>query len=126
MIGHGTNVSINNGSTARQVSRLIGHGGVVVTPLPAESFLSKVLVKAVSKNIKKDPKTFTLRNVNMAIIRSPDSLKGEIKRQFNDDIVNGDFEVGYVHSNNMESLRIFWTFGVTSKVGRNMFYGVTG
>ena len=96
MVGSGANVSINQVRFRR---------GVVVTPVPAGSIISKVLVKAVNQKVKKDPKTFTLRNVNTCIVNSPDSLKKEIRKQLKDDIINGDFEVGYLHSNTVVMFR---------------------
>lgn len=110
IISHGASVNINHGSTLRQ-STTSGHGvvaghGVVVTPLPAGSLIDKVLVKAVNmKAKKKDPKTFTLRNINTFILRTPELLKKEIKKQFKDDIIDEDFEIGYVHSSSVVTIR---------------------
>ena len=65
-------------------------GGVTITPVPA-SVIGKVLLKAVTKKAKKDPKTFTLRNINTLI---PDILKKEIRQQFKDDVMS-EFDIGY-------------------------------
>lgn len=59
----------------------------------------------MNEGTKKDPKTFTLRDVNTCIVRTPDLLKKEIKRQFKEDITDSDFEVGYHHSNNLVTFR---------------------
>lgn len=98
--GCAANVSINNGSATTNKS---GHG-VVITPLPPGSIINKVLLKAVYKNTKKDAKTFTLRNVNTLIVRTPQTLKKEIQRQFKNDICD-DFEIGYCHSTNIVTIR---------------------
>ena len=50
VINHGTNVSINNGSTQGQT---LSTHGVVITPLPPGVLISKVLVKTVNKKAKK-------------------------------------------------------------------------
>lgn len=88
--------------------------GVLVTPVPPEAIINKVLVKAVSKTVKKEFKTFSLRNVNTIILKTPESLKREIKRQFAEDIINESFEIGYIHSTHVviirkiEDLMDFW------------------
>ena len=87
-------------------------GGVTITPVPA-SVIGKVLLKAVTKKAKKDPKTFTLRNINTLIVRSPDILKKEIRQQFKDDVTS-EFDIGYqagssvVYIRNSQDLIDIW------------------
>ena len=82
---------------------------VLVTPVPPGStprpeYISKLMLKAVSK-VGKNSKLFTLRNVNMNLVRSCEQLKATIRHQFENDIVADDFDVGYVNGNNMISIR---------------------
>ena len=58
--------------------------------------MDKVLLKVVNKKGKKDPKTFTLRNINQHALLTCDDLKGVIRKKLSDDITSGDFDVGYV------------------------------
>ena len=79
--------------------------GVLVTQVPPEAIINKVLVKAVNKTVKKEFKTFSLRNVNTIILKTPESLKREIKKQFAEDIIDGSFEIGYIHSTHIVTIR---------------------
>ena len=64
------------------------------------------MVRVLNQTVpKKDPKTFTLRNINTAVINTPRLLKCEIWKQFKEDIVGADFEVGYVHSSTLVTFR---------------------
>lgn len=58
--------------------------------------MDRVLLKAVNKKGKKDPNTFTLRDINQHALVTCDDLNGVIKRKLSDDITSGDFDVGYV------------------------------
>ena len=57
------------------------------------SKVDKVLLKAVNKKGKKDPKTFTLRNITQHALLTCEDLKGGIRTKLSDDITNGDFDV---------------------------------
>ena len=57
------------------------------------SKVDKVLLKAVNKKGKKEPKTFTLRDVDRLAFLTCDNLKSVIKRKLSDDITVGDFDI---------------------------------
>ncbi len=61
-------------------------------------------MKAFCKGSKKDPKTFTLRDVPTAAISSCKQLKQEIRAQLHEDIVR-DFVVGYIQGSTPVSIR---------------------
>lgn len=65
----------------------------------------KVLLKAVNKKGKKDPKTFTLRNIDQHALLTCDNLKGVIRRKLIDDITTSDFDVGYVQGATVVCIR---------------------
>ena len=117
-------VTVNNGSGSG-ISQAGSHGytskgsTVTVTPLgpprPSQITLTrstpigthKLLIKVVEKGEKqtKDPgKIFTLRNVNPTSVSSMEGLKSLIRAQLADDIVDR-FDIGYIHSNKIISLR---------------------
>ena len=78
---------------------------LLVTPVspgstPCPEYISKLMLKAYY--VGKNSKLFTLRNVNMNLVRS---LQATIRYQFENDIVGDDFDVGYVNGNNMISIR---------------------
>lgn len=50
----------------------------------------------MNKKGKKDPKTFTLRNIDQHALLTCDNLKVVIRRKLIDDITTSDFDVGYV------------------------------
>ena len=56
-------------------------------------------------SLKKEFETFSLRNVNTIILKTPESLKREIKKQFAEDIIDGSFEIGYIHSTHIVTIR---------------------
>ena len=64
----------------------------------------KLLVKAFYRGTRKDPKTFTLRNVPTAAINSCKQLKQEIRAQLHEDIVK-DFDVGYIQGSTPVCIR---------------------
>lgn len=103
----GKNISF--GSTVINNQSASSSRGVSITPLPAGSVISKILLKAVTKTkkAKKAPKTFTLRNVNTILIRSPETLKKEIQKQFRDDILSDmdRFDIGYLAGTNVVHIR---------------------
>jgi len=67
--------------------------------------VDKVLLKAVNKKGKKDPKTFTLRNIDQHALLTCDNLKGVIRRKLIDDITTSDFDVGYVQGTTVVCMR---------------------
>ncbi len=86
-------------------------GRVLTTPLSftdlskkQDTIKKKILIKAVLKSYKKDPKTFTLRDVNISKIVTCDYLKLLIKSQFNNDL-SKDFDVGYYDGSTVVSIR---------------------
>ena len=110
---------VNNGAvTSRQPGTGIARQ-VLVTPLtrstPADTIIQQQCVfaitrsslnsqtsslasliqvlKVVNKKGKKDPKTFTLRNINQHALMTCDDLKGVIRKKLSDDITSGDFDV---------------------------------
>lgn len=73
----GNSVNFNNGALINQGTSCKSGHGVTITRLPPGSIITKVLLKAVTKKAKKDPKTFTLRSINTVLVRSPDLLEKE-------------------------------------------------
>ena len=86
---------------------------VVVTPLPASCAsasasepIAKVLLKAVSKAAKgSSHKLFTLRHVDARKMLSCEEVKRVIRSQLKEDIVLGDFDVGFLSGNNVITIR---------------------
>ena len=73
---------------------------VSVTPKPP-NVIDKVFLKAVSKDKSgKNQKIFTIRNINSTRVASRDDLNGEIRTQLQGDIVQSDFDVGFVSAGN--------------------------
>ncbi len=70
-----------------------------------ESAILKAVCKGPKKT-KREPKTFTLRNINTVEVCSGDKLKHAIKTQLRDDIVahEEDFEVGVIQGTNVVSI----------------------
>ena len=66
--------------------------------------VDKVLLKAVNKKGKKDPKTFTLRNVDQSAVLSCDDLK-IIRKNLRYDITSGHFDVGYIQGSSVVRIR---------------------
>ena len=111
----GTGATSVLGSQAPQSGQLARQ--VVVTPLTMASTqpqiprttISKVLIKAVkgdSSGKKADGKTFTLRNIDPSKVKTCSQLKTLIRAQLQEDIrTRGDFDVGYIQSNSVVTLR---------------------
>ena len=87
--------------------------GVTVTPLSTQppsqlstrmNVVGKVLLKAVSKNGKKNAKTFTLRNISVPNVNTCSLLKNLIRAQLWEDITHCDFDVGYLSGTNVISI----------------------
>ena len=111
----GSNVTVASGSV-RSSNQPIRH--VTVTPLLTgrqavyrDYEIEKILLKAVCKvnGAKKSknagPKTFTLRSIDGNQVCSSKDLKGVIRTQLEDDIVDSDFEVGVIQGSNVVSIR---------------------
>ena len=79
-------------------------GQVIYSSTPSCFLISKVLIKCVSKENKKESKTFSLRNVDSSVITSCVTLKALIKAQLRDD-VGKEFDVGYQHNNSIVNTR---------------------
>ena len=77
-----------------------------MTPVPnPQNVLLKIRLKAHGLN-KKDPaKTFTLRNLDLSVIKSCADLKAEIKRRLSSDITAEQYDVGYVQGSNVVRVR---------------------
>ena len=103
----GKNVSVGFGQSVTKHVQSVG--GVTISRLPTDSIISKILLKAIFKKAKnlKTPKTFTLRNINTILIRSPEALKREIQKQFREEILTNvvQFDVGYQSGSNMVYIR---------------------
>ena len=90
---------------------------MIVTPLTSNISLSqpprqtqrqltgKVLIKAFPKGSKKDPKTFTLRNIDPLVVSSKDKLKQVIRERLPQEISQRGFDVGYLQGSNGISMR---------------------
>lgn len=92
---------------ARGESVVIGASASPATSpvsLLARPVISKLFLKAFSKSSKKDPKTFTLRNVPTATINTCEQLKDEIRVQLQNDVVQ-EFDVGYFQGSTSVSIR---------------------
>ena len=69
---------------------------------PGSQPLKKVLLKAVTKKgTKSDSKMFSLRNLNMATMKTTSELKNVIREGLQDEISPKDFDVGYVQGSNI-------------------------
>ena len=107
----GTSGGMANQSLRRVLVTLISNATSLPPIVPQDTYhIEKVLLKAVckvAKKAKKDPKTFTLRNINTSEVCSGNKLKNVIKTQLWDDIVTSeeDFEVGVVQGNSVVSIR---------------------
>ena len=122
-------LTVNNGGTSyRQAVSAITRQ-VLVTPLrssttsrptvntaqPSLHFeqhwsavkVDTVLLKAVNKKGKKDPKTFTLRNVDQSAVLSCDDLQDVkiITKNLRYDITSGHFDVGYIQGSSVVRIR---------------------
>ena len=77
----------------------------VSRPEASVGVVSKILLKAMGSLAKKDPKTFTLRNVDTVGVNSEEKLKLLIRTQLHKDIVSGEFDVGYLQGSTVVSIR---------------------
>ena len=117
-------MTINNGSQS-QVSKGGSSGCVFITPLSGNMpntsqqlirptlmlqntslSLAKVLVKAVSKDGLKDSgKMLIICDLDITSILSCKDLKQAIRRQFSDDIIDDNFDVGYLEGSSVIRIR---------------------
>lgn len=106
----GVSVTVNSGHPAGYVPG----SAVTVRPLltqastatPRQQAIAKVLLKAVNRKKKTaGAKTFTLRNVNPSIINTCSQMKALIRDQLQNDITEGNFDIGYMQSNTVISIR---------------------
>jgi len=75
-------------------------------PIPRQQPITKVLLKAVNKKKKNaGAKMFTLRNVDSSLINTCSQLKALIRDQLRSDITEGNFDIGYLQSNTVISIR---------------------
>lgn len=114
----GRRVTINSGSQ-KQVSKnddgcVLGTYSMPNVPTAklnttlqgASPLLSKVLVKVASKDGPiSSGKMFTVRDLDITTIFTCEDLKDAIKRQLTDDIVDSDFDVGYVEGSSVVRIR---------------------
>ncbi len=93
-----SNLTLQTGS-----SIALPKSGQVVTVRPMNTVVDKVLLKAVSKSSKKDPKVFCIRYLDFHTTCK--KLREAIQRQLPDDIIRGDFDIGVVRGNTVVSIR---------------------
>ena len=73
-----------------------------------QAVISKLLLKAASKDKKEPVKMFTIRNLNVSLIKTCDDLKNAIRRGLSDDITINDFDVGYIQGTNVVRVRTLY------------------
>ena len=110
LAGSGTTNVTNVNFTSGQVPvfhRNMPRQVIVTPPLPLASkqSASTVLLQAVSKENKKEPKTFVLRNIDTACVSTCSALVTLIRAQLREDMTNEGFEVGYYKNNTVITLR---------------------
>ena len=108
-------VTVNNGSglTLGGSSVLPAAAGrVIVIPLTVNTpacpqLIGKVLVKAFTKDSKKDPKIFTLRNIDPDEVSSVHKLERVIRDQLFDEISQSSFDhsIGYIPGSHVVTIR---------------------
>ena len=72
---------------------------------PVVPVINKILLKVMSRGIKGDFKMFTLRNINPTEISTVFSLSQLMRTQLKGNIIEEDFDVGYISGNNLISFR---------------------
>ena len=106
----GVSVTVNSGHPAGYIPG----SAVTVRPVltqastatPRQQAIAKVLLKAVNRKKKTaGAKMFTLRNVNTSIINTCSQMKALIRDQLHNDITEGNFDIGYLQSNTVISIR---------------------
>ena len=71
----------------------------------AATFFSKVYLRAISKNAKKEEKTFVLRDIDTSKVLSCSDLKEIIRAQLYEDIICDDFDVGVISNTSVVRVR---------------------
>ena len=111
MAGSGTtNISITPNVTFSSAQAPVIHRNfprqVTITAIPSNlaSAIKKILIKAVNKG-SKEPKTFTLRNIDTVQTSTCSALVTLIRAQLQDDITEDSFEVGYLKGSTTVTLR---------------------
>lgn len=122
-VGVPTSTAVPTRQAPRVIARTVststptGHSGGTpnLGSADAKSKIPKVYLKAVSRSSKKDTKTFVLRNIDDEEITTVAALKNVIKKQLEDDIISGAFDVGVmqgalvVNVRSQEDLKDVWT-----------------
>ena len=102
-------VCINNNVSMPVVPNNAHRRPVLVTPLstPSTPVVSQRTYKALLKVMCKSGKgykMFTLRNIDQRI-KNCDQLKGLVRAQLKNELIGGDFDIGYISGSNMVSIR---------------------
>ena len=119
LISGSHSVTVNNGSGLGSsiLPTAAGRHGVIVTPLTSRpsptpvnipvrpQLISKVLVKAFTKGSKKDPKIYTLRNINPDEVSTVHKLECVIRDQLFDEISRSRFDIGYIQGSHTVTIR---------------------
>ena len=106
----GVSVTVNNGH-GPFAGYVLGSAVTVRSvltqqPVPQQQPITKVLLKAVNKKKKNaGAKTFTLRNANSSLVNTYSQMKALIRDQLRSDITEGNFDIGYLQSNTVISIR---------------------
>ena len=120
--GAGVSVTVNScippGSSMAQSQSgpqvTVPRRGVTITPIqssqPKPIIIGKALLKAASKKqtgkkAQSAAKTFVLRSINASIVTTCSHLKALIRKQVGEEIIKGDFDVGYLQGNNVITMR---------------------
>ena len=120
LISGSHSVTVNNRSGPTLGGSSILPGRVIVTPLtstpsptpvntptrpPPPQLISKVLVKAFTKESKKDSKIFTLRNINPNEVSTVHKLECIIRNQLFDEKSRSSFDIGYIQGSHTVTIR---------------------
>ena len=110
LISGSHSVTVNNGSGLTLGGSRPTPGRVIVTPLTSTrtsatpvstsvhppQLVSKVLVKAFTKESKRDSQIFTLRNINPEVVSTVHKLESVIRDQLFNEISQNSFNIGYI------------------------------
>ena len=120
--GAGVSVTVNSfippGSSMAQSQSgthvAVPRRGVTITPIQSSQskpiIIGKALLKAASKKqpgkkAQSATKTFVLRGINASTVTTCSHLKALIRNQVGEEIIKGDFDVGYLQGNNVITMR---------------------
>ena len=106
----GISVTVNSGPSAGCIPRsAVTIRSIVLRTqqlIPRQQPIAKVLLKTVNKKKKNaGAKTFTLRNVDSSIINTCSQMKALIRDQLRNDITEKNFDIGYLQSSTVISIR---------------------